>query len=117
MARRATSTRAVVIRERERPRRRGVRRFLPKKIPLAVIAGLMPGITFAFDNPEHDSRQFFERLGWEYFGFVSWEAMPRFDTGGFRYGLYPLLASVGVHWLANVTGINRALSRVPYVEI
>ncbi len=85
-----------------------------RKLPLAILFGLAPGFTFAFDNPEHDSRQFFERLGWEYFGFVGWEGMPRFDSGGFRYGLYPLLASVGVHWLANITGINRAISKIPF---
>lgn len=99
-------------------KRRSFRRAVgSKKIPMAIILSLMPGITFAFDNPEKDSRQFFERIGWEYFGLVGWEGNPRFDTGGFKYGLYPLIAGIGAHWLANITGLNRALKKVPFVEI
>lgn len=111
-------SRAVAIRTRTRTVvRRARRKIGQRKIPLAVMAGLWPGASFAIQNPEHSFRQGMERVIWTYAGLVTWESKPRFDGSGLKYGLIPLAGGVLAHWLANVTGLNRAISRIPYVQI
>lgn len=87
------------------------------KVPIAVVAGLVPGITFAFDSPEKSARQIMERILWSYTGIVSWETPLRWDSSGFRYGLFPLLGGYVLHALANAVGVNRLIKKIPLIEV
>lgn len=115
----AVATRTVVVQRASRRRRHyaGGGFFKSLKVSVATIAGLLPGISFAFDAPEKDSRQILERFGWIYTGIVTWEPALRWDTGGFKYGLYPLAMGYAIHALANATGLNKLFRRIPMVEI
>src|SRR3972149_8309123 len=119
MATKAVATRSRTVFVRAPKRRRngnGGGRFGSKKIPLAIIAGLVPGVSFAVNNPERSFRQGMERIIWTYTGFVPWDRM-RWDSGGLVFGLYPLLGGGFAHWLANLHGLNRAVAKIPYVQI
>lgn len=84
-------------------------------IPLAVAAGFAPGAirvwAFRDQGPEGMARQ----LAYAYAGFDS----NRFAPEGFKYGLYPMLAGMGVHMLASKLGLNRVLARsgIPLIRI
>lgn len=113
--RRSVRTRTVVVRSRGRSRRAGF------TIPLAVVAGMVPGIMEGkryFDVAYPRSQaipNFFKGLAAAYTGYdadsQSW-SLTRMKTGAL-----PLLAGVLVHRVANKLGVNRALSGIPFVRI
>lgn len=103
-------------------RRNGVGKM---KVPLAVVAGLMPGVAnvWAHRNDDPSKLQGMAAAASRVFlGYASTNKYGYNDTIGFHpyllsYGTGPLLAGFAVHWIANKVGINRALSRIPFLSI
>lgn len=79
-----------------------------RKIPLAVILGLVPGITWAASAPE-GIRQGMERAIMAYTGFVPYAR--RWDFNVLQYGLIPLMGGFFIHFLAGAVGLNKLIGR------
>lgn len=98
-------------------------------IPLAVVAGFLPGISDAFfahrkfNDGSGDS--VVDVLVGDYTGIQTAGARAKYAQGKswstwrLGYGLYPLLGGLALHTLASKLGINRLLARarIPYVRI
>lgn len=104
------ATRSVVryrtrtVRSRSRSRIGGSSR----KIPLAVVAGLVPALQFAAE-PAFDTGTRFNRLIAAFIGYSPGEH--KWTSYYLPRGLYPLLGGVLLHSLANGFGVNRAIAR------
>jgi hypothetical protein len=126
-------SRAVAVRRTRVIHMRSHRRFHKAKmtIPLAIVAGALPGILDTVKNGSSN--------GWgtngsdsgmttflgDFFG-VQTPAAAEAYTGGktwstwrLKYGLYPLLIGFAGHYAAQKFGLNRMLARarVPLVRI
>ena len=75
---------------------------------MAVVAGLVPGITFALGAP--DNTQKMDRLVSSYTGFFP--STGQFNRNMLSYGLYPLLFGFAVHGLAGAFGLNRFVAKM-----
>lgn len=114
------ATRAIA--RRRRPisylRARARRRSHGMEIPLAPLAGLMAG-TYDLINPlmQGNFRGVGENLAYRYAAYDPWKH--KFSMGGLSQGLFPLVAGVMVHKLANKIGVNRLLrsSGIPLIRI
>jgi hypothetical protein len=89
-------------------RRRSSGRSSSFKVPLAVIAGLVPGISFALGAP--DNTQKMDRLVASYTGFFP--SSGTFNRNMLSYGLYPLLFGFAAHAMATAFGVNRFVSKM-----
>jgi len=113
-----------ILRSRSKKRRSKTK----MTIPLGVVLGFAPGLMDAF-NPSR-----MKAFGWspsngdsvssvllgDFLGIQTYGARTTyrnmnngswFSTWRMGYGLFPLLAGVGIHILANKIGINRAIGR------
>lgn len=98
-------------------------------IPLAVVAGFLPGIADSFfaNRPFNDGSgdSMVDVFVGDFTGIQTAGARAKYahgktwSTWRLGYGLYPLLAGFAVHKLAGMLGINRMLSRarIPFVRI
>lgn len=107
------------------------RRYFQKKhhsrpkftLPLAVVAGLSSPIVRTFNSgrqygltsPDGAIAEFSRTM----IGINVMANPIQFEWWRLRYGLMPVLLGLGVHKLANMTGVNRMLARahVPIVRI
>lgn len=98
---------------------RGGRRKSKITIPLAVVGGFVPmGAKLLSDwNQYHDINIITRELGQFTTGF-DWTT-GKFSLGGLRYGLLPIVAGFGVHYMASKFGINKAIARagIPFLRI
>lgn len=87
-------------------------------IPVAVIAGLAPGVTSVLDRGMN--------VGWKSAGNLATEIYTgynaetgRFNFGSLKGGTMPLVIGFMIHKLAGMLGINRALASagIPLVRI
>lgn len=99
-------------------KKKRTRRNSGPQFPLAIVAGLVPGlatVTNAFQSGgfQEASRQ----MGIAYLGYDS--AIGRWSIDGMWQGSIPLVLGLVVHRLAGTLGINRQLAsaRVPFVRI
>ncbi len=101
-------------------RRKGVakRRSGGFKLPIAIVAGFMPGLT--------NLNSAYQAGGWnlmsdtasrQYIGFSPSTGRWNFDQ--FRHGTFPIILGVAVHKLAGFIGVNRALGRmgIPIIRL
>lgn len=112
----ASRSRAVAVRTRyvSRPRSRRSGNGGGRKVPLAVVLGMVPGVTFALSAP--DNTQKLDRFVSSYTGYFP--SNGQFNKAMLSFGLYPLIVGFMAHGLAGAFGINRwvAKMRLP-VEI
>lgn len=104
------------------PRRRGYYRARSRpagvRVPVAIIAGLMPGaMRFLAWVKIGDYNGGLQHLVAQYTGYHIWDG--KWSTDEMGNGLYPLMMGVAVHYIANAVGINRWLdkSRVPIIRV
>ena len=86
-------------------------------LPLAVLAGLGPGIGQLWKAKDYGFQQVFNVAARDYIGY---DADTNKMTGAYLgYGLLPLVAGFLVHVVAGKVGINRALGRagIPILRI
>lgn len=108
MAKARTSRRVVVYRPKRRSYSRS--RGSSGKIPLAVLAGFAPSVIWGVDAAAQGNFQaMFERLlasftGYEY-------GQKKFTFMYLNYGLWPVLAGLLVHNMADWTGLNRMIAK------
>lgn len=105
----------TIVRYRSRPktRRHSSRSFRGSrgKIPLGVIAGLIPGVQFAAE-PVMQGRTFQESMGRVIAGYTGYDIGTRsWSTYYLMKGLLPLLGGMLLHGIANYTGLNRMIGR------
>lgn len=108
MARRRVTTRTVT-RYRRSFRSRG--NGGGRKVSLAVIGGMIPGIAFAAE-PVQSGRTWdetWQRLIAAYTGYSYGEK--RWSAFYLGKGLFPMLGGMFAHGLANYVGLNRAIAR------
>ena len=100
-------------------------------IPLAIVAGAVPGVIDVVKNGSSNgwgtdgSDSGMTTLLGDFFGIQTPAAATAytngktFSTWRLKYGLYPLLAGFAMHWGANKLGVNRMLARnkVPLIRI
>jgi len=87
-------------------RRRGGKSFT---LPLAVVAGLAPGLSQLWRAKDYGMRQVANVASRDYIGY---DPESNRITGAYLgYGLLPLLLGFLVHTVAGKIGINRALGR------
>lgn len=104
----ATKTRTIT-RYRSSPRMRSYSRSRGGfKVPLAVIAGLVPGVSYSLSAPDNTQRM--DRLVASYTGFFP--SNGTFNRQMLSFGLYPLLIGVLVHGAASAIGLNRFVGRM-----
>lgn len=90
--------------------------FNTRKIPLAVIAGLAPGIIWSMSAGfQGNWVGAFQRLVACYTGYET--AYNKMTPMYLNYGLLPLLAGGFVHVMANWIGVNRSIGRMLPVTI
>jgi len=110
----AKKSRAVVkYRTRTVTRRRsGGRRFMGgRKIPLAVVAGFLPAAAWAIDAGRQGNWQAGgERLLAAFTGY-EW-GQKKFTFMYLNKGLYPVIAGLVLHGIANYFGVNRMVGRL-----
>lgn len=96
------------------------------RIPLAIVAGLAPGVVNVWQHRKDDPNSAIAGMGAAasrvFLGYASTNRYGYNDTIGFHpyllsYGTGPLLMGVAIHWLANKLGVNRALRGIPFVQI
>lgn len=95
-----------------------VRRAKRMTIPIAVVAGFIPGIldpiNFWRDQGSQAAAREMARIwtGYDY-------SDGSFDFGRMKWGLLPALMGGIVHWVASKIGINRALARsgIPFLRV
>lgn len=91
-------------------RRRTSRGFSTRKIPIAVVAGLMPGVAWSLSAGFQGNWQgAMSRLIAAYTGYET--GYNKFTPMYLNYGLLPLIAGVMIHGLANWIGINRSIGK------
>lgn len=109
------SSRTIV---RYMPRRRGGGRRA-FTLPVAVVAGLMPGAYRAVEGFQKDGfRGASYRLANDFTGYDAYNN--KWNASELKYGLVPLAAGFIVHWLiGGKLGVNRALGRagVPIIRL
>ena len=110
--------------------------FSNLRIPLAVVMGLVPGVYDVYYNTKYNG---FTKYGTpsggnylnagisvfmrNFFGYIQEDARPFYSNGSawstrfLGMGLYPMLMGIGMHVLANKTGINRYVRKIPFIEI
>lgn len=118
-------SRAVAIRRTVPARRRSysvIRRVTRRRsnptIPLAIVAGFAPLVRGVGQQVADGNWQgAITTLGYDLVGYNP--VGGRFDTGGLRNGLYPILLGFAAHWGASKIGLNRAIgrARIPYFRI
>lgn len=90
--------------------------FNTRKIPLAVIAGLAPGIVWSMSAGfQGNWTGAFQRLVAAYTGYET--AYNKMTPHYLNYGLLPLLAGAFIHVLANWIGLNRTIGRALPITI
>jgi hypothetical protein len=95
-----------------------VRRTKKMTLPLAVIAGLAPGIATTAVTVKNSGWQMGTRiLGMSYTGFDYQTG--QFSLNSMKTGLLPLAVGTVVHKAAGMLGINRALAAagIPLIRI
>lgn len=121
MASRALAVRsAVPVRARTRTRflRRVARRSHKLTIPVAVFAGFLPlASDVGVQIGQGDWLQAGQVLEHNLIGVNPWNG--KWDTAGFKHGLYPIALGFVVHIIASKLGVNRMLARarVPFIRI
>lgn len=91
-------------------RRRSRGGFSTRKIPLAVIAGLAPGIAWSMSaGMQGNWTGAFQRLVAAYTGYEI--AYNKMTPMYLNYGLLPLVAGAFIHVVANWIGFNRAIGK------
>lgn len=90
-----------------RRRRNGVKGMT---IPVALMVGFLPITLEAINGAQ--------RGGWKgmahqvAYSFTGWDTDTRtWEQSRLKGGLYPVLIGMGVHWIADKMGVNRALQR------
>lgn len=97
-------------------RRRRSSGFNTRKIPLAVIAGLAPGIAWSMSAGfQGNWTGAFQRLVAAYTGYEI--AYNKMTPMYLNYGLLPLIAGVFIHGLASWIGINRSIGKALPIAI
>lgn len=142
MAKRTVAIRTVAVSRPSRYSRFVSRAHHKRKItiPLAVVAGFIPGtmdviknsrdngffpLTLGYGNSgTNDSNTGMATLLGDFFGIQTAGTQQAYNVKAWsswrlQYGLYPVLAGFAVHWGANKLGINRMIGRmgIPYVRI
>ena len=89
-------------------------------IPIAVIAGIVPGVMRIYSNSPLRGQSFdtaTAEVTRIYTGY-DWRT-GGWNIGLMRYGLWPLVAGFGIHKLAQGLGINRMISNagIPLLRI
>lgn len=113
---RAVSTRTVYVATRNR-RSNGRRNGNGRKIPIAVIAGFLPGIIWASEAVfQGNLKGGMERIIAAYTGYEY--AYRKWTPTYLNYGLVPVLGGLLIHGAATWLGLNRWLrsTRLP-IEI
>lgn len=99
------------------------------KVPIAVVAGFIPGLTDAFGHgrPFNDGSGdsvsdvlIGSYTGYQTPGSRKYSGGKAFSTWRLGYGLYPLLAGFAVHKIVGgMLGVNRMLgaAKVPYIRL
>lgn len=114
-------TRAVAVRRSYFARRRsgGGSRFGSGKISAALLAGFGVSLYNAYMPPDGSAgapvsvNQYLQRLMLYYTGFAPWlPAGQKWQPAYMRFGLVPLVTGALVHYIANMTGVNRAVARL-----
>jgi len=98
--------------------RRVVSRAKKMTIPLAVVGGLMPGVTSVISSAQQSGMAAAGRnAGIWYTGYDY--VTGKFSVKNMQTGLLPLAIGVGVHKLAGMIGINRAIAGagIPFIRI
>jgi len=114
--RRRTTSRAVVVRNVAVSRSRSYSRsrggvFGGRKIPVAVLAGFIPATAWAIDAGRQGNwGAAGERLLASFTGY-EW-GQKKFTFMYLNKGLYPVLAGMVLHGVANYLGINRYLGKL-----
>ena len=127
----ATKRRAVARRWYPRSFRRGGKRKFT--IPLAIVAGLAPGVidvvqngmsngvVYSSKNSPNNAMAVFLR---DFTGIQTGETQQAYNTGSWnawalKYGLYPALGGFAAHFIAQKVGLNRMLANagVPLIRI
>ncbi len=94
--------------------RRGAVRGGTRKIPIGIIAGIVPGLAWSWRSKEPYG--LFQTMIYAYTGFCPWVGW-KWDPNAMKNGGYQLLAGLAAHYAAQKFGINRMLRGVPWVEI
>jgi len=99
--------------------RRGARRARSTTVPIAVLAGLAPGVARSIEGFKKDGfRGASYRLCNDFTGYDAYNTA--WNASELKYGLLPLVAGFAVHWLVGgKLGVNRALGRanVPFIRL
>lgn len=86
------------------------------KIPVAVVAGFLPSAFWVWDAASQGNLPGAgSRLVAAYTGWVTWAHA--FDWNHLKKGLFPVLAGVGVHLLANRLGFNRYIRKIKWLPV
>lgn len=120
MARARAVSRSVVVRTVRAPRRRSVARGGGGGLSLAVIMGLVPGMTVPLQAFSQQNWQGgMETLLANYTGYERWSGRWRPISEYTMRGLFPLLLGMLVHGIANKTGLNRRIKSwgIPLISI
>jgi hypothetical protein len=106
----ATAKTRTITRYRAAPRRRSYSRSRSggMKVPLAAIVGLLPAVQFA-SEPAFDTSVRLNRILASFVGYSPSEH--KWTTYYLPRGLYPFLAGLLIHGIADRFGVNRAISR------
>lgn len=106
------------IKYRNRFVKRAVSRAKKMTLPIAVIAGLAPGITTTVATVQNSGWQMGGRmLGLLYTGYDATSG--KFSLSAMKGGLLPLAVGTMVHKAAGMIGINRAIAAagIPVLRI
>lgn len=84
-------------------------------IPLAVVAGFVPTAVGVWNRRASGT----EVANYLQAGFTGIGTDGKFNLANLRVGLVPVLAGFGVHKIASMFGVNRAIGRsgIPFIRI
>lgn len=93
-------------------RKKKARRRAKKKIPLAVVGGLLAGVADPIqDVINGDVKMAMRRLAFRYTGY-DFEAK-KWSADGLKMGLLPLAVGIGISKAASWLGLNRYFGKLP----
>jgi len=87
-------------------RRGGKQKFT---MSLAIVAGIIPGLSQLWEARKYGMGQIGRVAARDYIGYDP--DTKKLTSTFLGYGLYPLLAGLGVHMIAGKIGVNRMLAR------
>lgn len=87
-----------------------------KKIPLAVVLGIVGGPAVSNSIISMSQGDWPGALNWAK-SFVGITPTGTFDFDRLKNNMLPLTAGILVHKLAGMSGVNRAIRKIPYVQV